>query len=254
MTAAMADKTPNPLWTALEGRSVFEWGAFFMTRPLANFLPKGDGHPVIVYPGFLASEFSTRPLRGLLRDLNYEAYDWGMGRNLYFTQTKEVEMSRFFRKIYLRYGRPVTLIGWSLGGVYAREIAKANPGMVRQVISLGSPVNGPGSTSGAKVVFETLNGKPDPELEARLAGLSDAPPAPYTSIYSKTDGIVHWTGSLQKDAPQTENIQIPASHLGIGTNPLAMYVIADRLAQKEGEWKPFDTDGLKRFMFKTVKA
>ena len=106
-------------------------------------LPKGDGHPVIVFPGFLASGGSTRPMRGLLKDLGYTVYDWGLGRNLYFNPERESELHALLERVYKEHGRKVSLVGWSLGGVFAREISKFHPEYVRQVISLGSPITGP---------------------------------------------------------------------------------------------------------------
>lgn len=244
-------KSPNPLWTLLEGRSIFELGSFYATRSLLKRLPKGDGHPVIVFPGFLTSERSTRPLRGLLNDLGYHAYDWKLGRNLRFNEEREAKMHQLLKKIYLKHGRKVSLIGWSLGGVFAREVAKANPDFVRFVITLGSPITGPRHAAAARPLFELLNGKPSAETEKRLANLHTPPPVPCTSIYTKTDGIVHWHGSVQDDVPHAENIEVPASHCGLGVNPLVMYIIADRLKQSEDSWARFHAQGLKRFIYNT---
>ncbi len=244
-------KAPNPVWTLLEGRSVFELGSFYATRRLLKRLPKGDGHPVIVFPGFLTSERSTRPLRGLLRDLNYQPYDWGLGRNLRFNKQREAKMQLLLKKTFLKHGRKVSLIGWSLGGVFAREIAKANPEFVRFVVTLGSPITGPRHAAAARPLFELINGKPEPETEIRLANLHTPPPVPCTSIYTKTDGIVHWHGSMQDDVPHAENIEVPASHCGLGVNPLVMYIIADRLKQKEDDWSRFNTRGMRRFIYNT---
>ncbi len=256
MTATMTKQVHSPslLWTLLEGRSMLEFGSFMSLRLLMRHLPKGDGHPVIVYPGFLASGASTRPMRGLLKDLGYHVYDWGMGRNLTFNPKREAEMYAFVEKIHKRHKQKVSLVGWSLGGVYVREIAKANPDIIRQVISLGSPITGPRHAARARPVFEALNGKPTEATRARLERLHEVPPVPSTSIYTKTDGIVHWEGSIQDDAPEAENIQVPASHLGLGVNPLVMFILADRLAQNEGEWSAFKSSGLKSLFFKSVKA
>ncbi len=253
MSTASEAHGPSPLWTLLEGRWVFEFGSFYTAKPFLKRLPKGDGHPVMVLPGFLASSFSTRPMRGLLKDLGYEPYDWGLGRNLKFNDRREAEMLAMLKRVYLRHGRKVSLVGWSLGGVFARELAKTRPEFVRSVITLGSPLSGPDSASSAKRLFERINGKPTEEMKKRLETLSQNATVPTTSIYTKTDGIVDWRGSVQSESAITENIEIPASHLGIGVNPLAMYVIADRLRQKEGEWQPFEKEGLKRFVFKSPK-
>lgn len=242
--------SPNLVWTLLEGRSILELGSFFSLRPFLRRLPKGDGHPVIVFPGFLASEFSTRPLRGLLEDLGYEAYDWGLGRNLHFNPRREVQMRELLENVYKEHGRKVSLIGWSLGGVFAREIAKYHPNYVRQVISLGSPMSGTRHAPRIAAIFEALNGRPTEATKKRFDVLRDSPPVPTSSIYSKSDGIVHWEGSVQNKAPQAENIEVPVSHLGLGVSPIVMSILANRLAQKEGEWSPFRPKGLSKALVK----
>jgi len=246
-------RAPNPLWTLTEGRWVFEAASFYAMRPLLKRLPKGDGHPVIVFPGFLASKFSTAPLRKLLTDLGYTAYDWGLGRNLRFNEEVEANMLALLKSTYEKHGQKVSLIGWSLGGVFVREIAKIYPEYVRSVITLGSPITGPRHSARARPLFEMINGKPSDETRVRLNQLHVPPPVPSTSIYSKTDGIVHWHGSVQDDVSNAENIEVYASHLGMGTNVSIMYIIADRLAQPEDEWTPFDKTGLKRFLFKSPR-
>lgn len=252
-TASQTLHAPPLLLLMLETRSVFEFSSFLSLRMLMRHFPKGDGHPVIVYPGFLGAEGSTKPMRGLLKDLGYKVYDWGMGRNVSFNAEREAEMHDRLRKIYDKHGKKVSLVGWSLGGVFAREIAKAHPEYVRQVISLGSPISGPRYAARAKPLFEALNGKPTAETQERIKHLSEAPPVPCSSIFSKTDGVVHWQGSIQNTSEQSENIEVPASHIGLGVNPLVMYVLAERLAQREGAWKPFMTKGFRRLAYKLAK-
>lgn len=243
-------KPPSLIWSLLEGRSVFEFGTFVSLRLLMKHLPKGDNHPVIVYPGFLGSAHSTAPMRNLLRDLGYHVYDWGMGRNMIFNPSREEEMHIFVREIARKHKQKVSLIGWSLGGVYVREIAKIQPRFVRQVISMGSPLTGGKHASRVRTLFEAINGKPTAETQARLEHLNDVPSVPSTSIYSKTDGIVHWHGSLQNETQISQNIQVPASHIGLGFNPLVMFVLADRLSQGENSWEKFDIKGLKKLFYK----
>ncbi|MCB2082870.1 MAG: alpha/beta hydrolase, partial [Sphingomonadaceae bacterium] len=156
--------------------------------------------------------------------------------------------------LFEQTGRKVSIIGWSLGGVFARELAKLAPEKVRLVISLGSPISDDRNHSNARRLFEYLNGEePEPMKEGNFAKLGEAPPVPTTSILTKTDGVVHWRGSVQfpDDANhgQTENIEVLASHCGMGVNPAVMFAIADRLAQKEGNWKPFHARGLASLFF-----
>jgi len=250
MSQTMTRKAPSLFWTLTEGRSLFELNSFYALRLLMKRLPKGDGHPVIVLPGFVASDWSTQPMRRLLSDLGYSTYGWGLGRNLRFNDQREDEMRDLLKTVHAREGKKVTLIGWSLGGVFARELAKHNPDAVRSVISLGSPISGDMDQTNATRLYEYFNGAPSKKMELRLARLADAPPVPTTSIYSKTDGIVAWRGSIQKPGGQTENIRVPASHTGLGVNPLVMYILADRLAQAQNDWTPFKAEGAKRFLFR----
>lgn len=254
MANLLSRKAPSLFWTMVEGRSLVELSWFYSLRQLMKRLPKGDGHPVIVFPGFVASDLSTRPMRGLLKDLGYSTYGWGMGRNLVFNEQREQEMRDLLQRVYEKEGRKVSLIGWSLGGVFAREIAKANPEYVRSVITLGSPISGDMEHSNARRIFTAINGETSEAEAERYKTLNDAPPVPTTSILTKTDGIVAWRGSLEKESPMTENIQVPASHVGLGVNPLVMYALADRLAQAEGKWKPFEAKGFKKVMFRKPKV
>ncbi len=233
-----------------ESRAIFEFNAFYSMRLLMRSFPKGDGHPVLFLPGFMASDFSTRPMRGLFKDLGYTSSGWDLGRNLLVNEEREADMQALLREFSTSHERKVSIIGWSLGGVFAREIAKVHPECVRQVISLGSPISGEIVQDPVHQAFKSVNGEPTDTDRARYSSLGEAPPVPTTSIYSKTDAIVPWRRSVQKRGGQTENIEVPASHLGLGVNPLVMYAIADRLAQPEDEWKPFDIRGAKRLFFR----
>jgi len=242
-----------------EPRAVFEWQSFYVLRPLMKRFPTGDGHPVIVFPGFVGNDRSTKPMRSLLDDLGYETYGWGMGTNLVFNEQIEAEMVALVREVADETGRKVSLLGWSLGGLFAREVAKICPEQVRCVISMGSPISGDPSHSYAHKLYKAINGDPIDPHHPRYAELNTPPSVPTVSIYSKTDGIVAWEGSVQKNTKdaenqETENIEVPASHLGLGVNPLVMYVLADRLAQAEGTWTPFKRSGLKRLIYRTPKA
>lgn len=255
--ATMDDETnarpPSLFWTLMEGRAVLELGSFYYLRLLMRYLPKGDGHPVIVLPGFVASDVSTRPLRGVLKDLGYPAYGWGLGRNLKFNEEREAEMRVLLDRVHSEHERKVSIIGWSLGGVFARELAKISPQKVRSVISLGSPITAHRNYSNARGLYDAINGPPEERRAAQLAQLGVAPPVPTTSIFTKTDGIVSWRGSLQRREhghDRIENIEVPASHIGLGVNPIVMYAIADRLAQPEDHWKPFNHSGVRKLFFR----
>lgn len=259
MTAATASQptgskvqAPSRLLALAEGRAVFELAAFYATRHLLATLPRGDGHPVLVLPGFLASDSSTAPLRRLLKDLGYAPHGWGLGRNVRVDTARVQEMADTLLSIHSATGRKVSIVGWSLGGVFARELAKLHPEAVRLVISLGSPISDDRRHTNATRLFEYLNGKdPEPIRNGQFTGLDQAPPVPTTSVLTKTDGIVHWRGSVQHPGHHdlTENIEVHASHCGLGVNPSVMVAIADRLRQPEGEWTPFKPRLSQRWMF-----
>lgn len=251
-TASMA-KPPHPFWTLTEGRAIFEFGAFGLFRKRMLDLPKGDGHPVLVLPGFMASDRSTKPMRRLFDDLGYTSYGWGLGRNVRFNEQREREMSDLVERIYADHDRKLSIVGWSLGGVFARELAKRHPEIVRFVVSLGSPISNDRRHAAPSRLFEAINGKQtEPEMDGRYSDLASAPPVPTTSILTKSDGIVAWQGSIQhpERGALTENIIVPASHVGLGVNPLVMVAVADRLAQAEKNWRPFDRTGWREFVFK----
>ena len=254
MSLSLIRKTQFNFWRFVEPRAIFEWQSFYATRGLLKRLPRGDGHPVIVFPGFASSDTATRPLRNLLQDLGYEAHGWGLGMNVLFGDELEDEMIALVREVAQKSGKKVSLVGWSLGGLYAREVAKVCSEQVRCVISMGSPISGKPEHSNAHSLFKVFNGEPTDIDYTRFFQLSEAPPVPTTSIFSHTDGVVAWEGSLQKESETTENIVVPASHLGMGVNPLVMILLSDRLSQAEGKWSKFKAKGFKRLFFKKSRA
>lgn len=253
-TQRAKNKPPSMFMLLAESRAFVELGWFYSLRFLTRYLPKGDGHPVITLPGFLGSDGSTAPLRGVLNDIGYKAHPWGLGRNLTVSEKRDEELSELLQEVYGRYDRKVSLVGWSLGGVFAREMAKMHPDLVRNVISLGSPITPDQNMTNAKALYEQMNGPIEEAHGERLSTVHEPPPVPTTSIFSKTDGVVAWQGSIQENADwhaDTENIEVPAaSHFGLGVNPLVMYLIADRLSQPEDEWSPFDQAGIPGLVFR----
>ena len=255
-TVATGHRSPSDLLALTEApRALFEFASFLALRPAMGFLPRGDGHPVLVLPGFLASDRSTIPLRNLLIELGYDAIGWDLGRNVKITPIRVEAMGACLTALHQRTGRKVTIIGWSLGGLLARELAKVHPGSVRQVISLGSPLTGDRGISRVGRIFEALNG-PVSEVQrsGRFTDLDTPPPVPSTSVFTKGDGVVHWRGSIQPEGPERENVEVLASHIGLGVNPTVMWLIANRLAQTEGEWAPFEATGFASWAFPTRQA
>jgi hypothetical protein len=202
----------------------------------------GDGHPVIVYPGLGAGSLTTAQLRTHLANCNLGARDWELGVN----RGPEGDLDPWLEPLVERVaalheseGRRVSLVGWSLGGIYAREIAKRVPRAVRQVITLATPFSSMGGANHAGTIFKLLGGDTSrltPELQERLR---QRPPVPTTSIYSESDGLVCWRGCLEAPARDVENIAVEASHLGMTSHPQVLRIVADRLAQPEGKWRPY---------------
>ena len=240
MARRQDDGPALPLYLSEPSRAAADYGLYLAARPLLPRLPHGDGHPVLVLPGLLADDVSTRILRRVLRRLDYRVHGWRLGRNLGPTAACVTGLRNRMDELADRYGRPVSLVGWSLGGIFARDIARRSPESVRQVITLGSPFRlERNSQSRATRVFERYSHL---HVEHRTLPLESeaAPlPVPSTSIYSHFDGIVHWQTCLDTPGARCENIAVMASHLGLGHHPAAIWAIADRLAQPEGTWSPF---------------
>lgn len=237
---------PSKFLLLAEGiRAIWEFGLGLVLRDrMKNMVPEGDGHPVMVIPGLAASDGSTVYLRDFLESIGYAPHSWGFGRNL----GPKDGIDNFIDKLVLRVeeiyeeagGQEVSIIGWSLGGIYAREIAKRAPDKVRQVITLGTPFKGAPDETNATRLYEILTKDESHKDPNVIAKIRVAPPVPFTSIYSKTDGVVHWTSSIETGKGKVENIEIEgASHLGLAHHPVSVCVIADRLKQTKKTWSPY---------------
>ena len=248
---APAMRAPSKTLMLLEGRALNEFGAFLGALPLLNFAPRGDGHPVLVLPGLMASDLSTRPLRSFLRGRNYRVSGWNQGRNLGLRDGVQAGLVRQLTELNESHGRKVSLIGWSLGGLYARQLAKMMPERVRAVITLGSPFAGSPKSTNAWRVYEMASGKSaeDTEMDQFGGSLASLPPVPTTAIYSRTDGICGWQGCMEKSSSMSESIEVQSSHCGMAHHPAVVYAVAERLAQREGDWAPFDRSGWRGLVF-----
>ncbi len=209
----------------------FEYARFVLRPNKTLKMPRGDGHPVILIPGFGATPFLMRHLKRALRDLGYSAEDWGQGRNIGMRPHIKNALVHLIQRLHDRHAGKVTLIGWSLGGVFAREMARANPQWIRRVITMGSPINGAPDANNMMPLFRLANRGRLPKLdrtgfEKRIV----APPVPCTAIYSKRDGIVAWEACLEEPADNTENVEVHGTHFGLVSNFEVLKVIAERLA------------------------
>jgi hypothetical protein len=242
-----------PLWLlALETRAWWEfWAGVVAYKPLQHLVPQGDGHPVLVIPGLGASDTSTAFLRHFLDGLGYATYPWGLGRNKGMKEEDAKLMQQRLSFIHDRHEQKVSVIGQSLGGVFARELARMDPDMVRQIITLGSPFTGHPLASTGTHFYEWLSGDrfEDMDFNQHL-GMRIKPPVPTTSVYSKLDGVVAWECSIEEGRPEGESINLRGnSHIGMSSSPSALYLIAERLAQPEDGWQPFEPSGLAKLFY-----
>jgi pimeloyl-ACP methyl ester carboxylesterase len=224
-------------------RASREYAAAMLSGDLVDRWPHGDGHPVLVLPGFLSGESSTRHLRQVLQRLGYAAYDWELGRNYGVRAGMEDAFDATIRRLAAEHGRRVSIVGWSAGGIYAREIARRRPECTRMVITLGAPFRGNHRATHAWRLYALVNRGPELEeamSEASRRAREEPLPVPTTCLYSRVDGIAAWECCTSLPAPTTENVEVTSSHVGYGHNLEALYVVADRLAQPEGAWRPLE--------------
>jgi pimeloyl-ACP methyl ester carboxylesterase len=240
--SAMASRQlrrPNRLLLAAEGpRALGELAWLQAARPLLAGAPRGDGHPVLVLPGLAADDRSTVPLRRFLRRLGYRVHGWRLGTNV---PSQEVigRMRERLARLHAQDAQPMSIVGWSLGGIYAREIARRSPDSVRAVVTLGSPFRpAPGFESHATPLARALAGPWGVDAPRGGSGDDRPLPVPSTSVFSRTDGIVPWQACVNATSGPHETIEVVGSHCGLGHHPAVLFVVADRLAQPPGAWRP----------------
>jgi hypothetical protein len=249
--SARAGSPPAGLLVTEPARALADLAAFWLAAPWLAAAPRGDGHGVLVWPGLLASDTSTVPLRRFLRWLGYDVHGWQLGRNRGPTDAVLDGLPRALTEHAARTGRPVSIIGWSLGGVFAREMARQQPGLVRQVITLGSPftISDP-SQSHAQLPYQHFShlhapASRLPSREQRARPIS----VPSTSVYSRWDGVVPWQACLEPESALHQNVEVRCSHLGFGVDPATLWLIADRLAGQAGSSVRFRPPPVLRLLY-----
>ena len=225
-------------------RTLMTAGTAAAAVPLLRWAPRGEPHPVLVLPGLMASDLSTRVLRAWLARLGYPVAGWALGRNRGPTEEVLTELPLLVDRLAGEHGTSVSIVGWSLGGIYARRLARRAPRQVRQVISLGSPfaltdrpVEG---TPGTRAYQRLAPGRGNQRLQASRGSLARPLPVPSTAVYSRWDGVVDWRACRQEPGRTSENVAVRSSHLGMGHDPAVLWVVADRLAQPRHDWRPFE--------------
>jgi pimeloyl-ACP methyl ester carboxylesterase len=257
MRHARTATPPALLHSLLEVRALLEMGALAALTPVLAALPRGDGHPVMLIPGFGAAHGSLLALTVVLRALGYDTETWGQGRNLGIWRQSTEALDRRVRALHHERGRKVSVVGVSLGGAYAFHAAHREPDSVRSVIALGAPMQfsrdgrqAPLLMRAAYRYFAMARDASEHLPASRTSMLRKAPPVPSTCLYSATDGVVHHSHAQLRSRSRThENVWVPGSHFGLGFNPAVMWLLADRLAQAEGNWKPFKPTGPARFLY-----
>lgn len=233
------EKSPNLAYLIAEARAPLEAAALLPTWPLLLRAPRGDGHHVVAIPPFGAGDAFTAVLRRYLGQLGYRMHPWSRNEILALHRLSTVAIKRM-QEIAEVAGGAVSLIGHSLGGIYAREIARAAPEHVRRVVTVGSPFGGDLKSNVVWPMYESITGTRIKSIPKQMLDrMNDPLPVPSTAIYSRTDGVVAWHSCIDEEAPEAENVHVPGSHVGLLHNPAALYVIADRLAQPAGTHEPF---------------
>ena len=234
-------------------RAMFEFATLPLATPFLYTAPRGDGHPVLLLPGFMASDRSMRVMRRYLRRMGYDVYKWELGHNLGPRATGVNGELLFERlaEIHKATGEKVSLVGWSLGGAMARHMSVHVPEHVRQVITLGSPLRGNGRATSVWRVYEAATGEKirSERIREQMADIAGVPEVPTTAIYSKADGVVPWQNCRVTKTDISENVEVYGSHCGLGVNGPVLMVVADRLAQKEGEWTRFEPAGVRSALY-----
>jgi len=253
---------PKAVHSALEMRGLFELALLPWSLPVLAMAPRGDGHPVLLLPGFMGSEVSLIGLELFLRSRGYAAETWGLGRNVGFHAKHASALEQKIRYLHHKTGRKVSLVGWSLGGVFALYGAHQVPECVRSVVTLGSPVTvdpeGSASPPLVKAMYRLIAHPMGPAahtMQPHAKKLRDRKtlPMPLSCLYSLGDGVVPpQEATIEGDPERHENIRVPGSHVGLGFNAVVLWIVADRLAQPEGAWKRFEPSGPMAYAYRLL--
>jgi pimeloyl-ACP methyl ester carboxylesterase len=245
---------PRLFSSLLEARSLIEMASLPYAVPMLLHAPSGDGHPVLLIPGFMGSEGSLIGLELFLRNRGYAVRTWGLGRNVGFRPGHASALEQKIRFMHHESGRKVSLVGWSLGGVFALYGAHQASECVRNVITLGSPVSVDASGTAVPPLLKALYrlvahpmGQTAHSMQPRAKTLRERKllPMPVSCLYSLSDGVVPpQEATMEGDPTRHENVRVWGSHTGLGFNPLVLRIVADRLAQPEGHWRPYQASGV----------
>ena len=251
LSQSKSARPPRLIYSLLEGRAFLEMALLAPLAPLLASAPRGDGHPVLLVPGFTAGDATMVGLKVFLKSRGYQVETWGFGQNTGFKLKFSHALEQKVRYLHHKYRSKVSIVGWSLGGVYAYYAAHSAPECVRSVISLGSPMRFAPENFNTRLLVRAVYryfahpmGPVAHLAHVRAKVLKSPPPMPSTCVYSMTDGVVPpQSAYLDATEGEHENIWVPGSHLGLGFNAAVMWIVADRLAQPEDGWRPYAGTG-----------
>ena len=238
------------LWFGAIDAASFPLSALALAR-----VPKSDGHAVLVLPGFLSGDQPTWLLRTFLAQIGYRAYPWELGLNLGVSTAHPYDIEALvehrLKEVYIESGdRTISLVGWSLGGVYAKALARGYPHLIRDVITLGSPLSGNTAKVSISRLYQWVSKMrfDDPVFRQKMKESTEPlTGVPITAFYCKKDGVVPWRNACEKPGPLVQNVEVQASHVGMGFDAFVFYLIAHRLAKSSAtQWRPLDVAGLWR--------
>jgi len=221
-------------------RGLADLATLTLVAPWLTTAPRGDGHGVLVLPGLLGNDSSTLVMRRFLRLLGYHVRGWSLGRNNGPTDQVLDGLPAMLADFVSETGRPVSVVGWSLGGIYAREMARQHAEQVREVITLGSPFAMTDiRQSHADRAYRRRASMHASDRIPDLEQLSQPINVPSTAVYSRWDGIVSWQACIEPETELHTNVEVRCAHLGFGVDPATLWLIADRLAVPAGERREF---------------
>lgn len=198
--------------------------------PFPEEAARGSGQPVIVIPGFLSPDVTTARLREFLARQDFIAHPWTCGLNVGPMPRVIDQLERQVRETADAAGMPVCLLGVSLGGTIAREVAKSCRGPIAQVITLVSPIHLPVVTPLAPLA-EAASFLWDLEELSALRAIAEPPPVPVTALFSRDDGIIDWRASVPANSEMVEVVEVSGPHMTVCSNPQVQWIVADRLAK-----------------------
>lgn len=254
--------TPHGLYSLLELRALGEMALLPVSWPLMSAAPKGDGHPVLLLPGFMADEGTLVALKRYLKGRGYSVETWGLGRNVGFQPRHAEALVQKIRHLHHQTGQKVSVVGWSLGGAFAMYAAHQATECVRSVVTLGSPISvgegGSQSSPVVKALYRMIAHPMGPEVHAMQPKVQkmrrlELPDLPISCLYSISDGVVPpQEATIDGDPARCENIRVAGSHVGLGFNAMVFFIVADRLAQPQGGWKPFKPLGASGALYRLL--